>query len=147
MLCLGDESLRANFFNQRFKWRGGDPVKVLEQVLGRAVGTQASGTCPPESSVESGRVRVEVREVEVVQLEVREVAVVPESGRIQLEVREVAVVPESGRVQLECDMEVLGRDVVQEWECSRNEVPSAFDSHFHLDRSGVECSRFIHWRG
>ncbi|KAH3724158.1 hypothetical protein DPMN_049968 [Dreissena polymorpha] len=142
MLCLGNESLRANFFNQRFKWRGGDPVKDLEQVLGRAVVTQVSGTCPQESSVESGRVRVEVREAEVVpesgrvQLEVREVAVAPESGRVQLEVRGVAVVPESGRVQLECDMEVLGRDVVQEWECSRNVVPSAFDSHFHLDRSG-----------
>ncbi|KAH3858917.1 hypothetical protein DPMN_101561 [Dreissena polymorpha] len=103
MLCLGDESLRANFFNQRFIWRGGVTVKDLEQVLGGAVVTQASGTCPPESSVESGRVRVQVREVVVVpesgrvQLEVREVAVVPESGRVQLEVREVAVVPEYGR--------------------------------------------------
>jgi hypothetical protein len=71
---------------------------------------------------------------------VREMAVVTDSGRVRredkVEVREMAVVPESGRVQLECDMEVLGRDVVKEWECSRNVVPSAFDSHFHLDRSG-----------
>jgi len=32
----------------------------------------------------------------------------------EVEVREMAVVPESGRVQFEEDMEVFGKDVVRE---------------------------------
>ncbi|KAH3869050.1 hypothetical protein DPMN_032207 [Dreissena polymorpha] len=53
------------------------------------------------------------------EVEVREMAVVPESGRVRLEdyveVREMAVVPESGRVTLEDEVEVREMAVVPEY--------------------------------